>query len=261
MSSIKCLDRALDILELMYQNGGKMTLTEIATELSLYKSTVHRTLLTLEQKDFIQRDEFTGMYTLGARVFMMGMVAARSIPISKIARPHLLYLSQKYDELTDLSVLDRGIPGNSSNAIQNDFVVVFQQYQESTYSKTLITPSQCESSDVFIPAVYLCFMAYNQTIDIEQHIIKINKRSVRKKWQYDEMIKELSKIREIGYSYLEGDMKQGQLCIAAPIFDKSNALIAVLSVRGSKTKFQNTALESLINDIVTTANTITKLCS
>jgi len=115
MSSIKCLERALDILDLMYQNGGKMTLTQISNELSLYKSTVHRTLLTLEGKEFIQRDEFTGMYTLGSRVFMMGLVAARSIPISKIARPQLSYLSEKYDEYADLSVLDNGIKGKEGS--------------------------------------------------------------------------------------------------------------------------------------------------
>lgn len=264
MSSIKCLERALDILELMYQNGGKMTLTEISNELSLYKSTVHRTLLTLEGKDFIQRDEFTGMYTLGSRVFMMGLVAARSIPISKIARPQLSYLSEKYDEYADLSVLDNGIKGNESNATNNDFVVVFQQYLNDTYSKTLVTPSQCESSDVFLPSVYYCFMAFRKDIDpneLNQHLTKINKRSLRKKWTYEEFCSEIDKTKEQGYSYQDGDVHNGYICIAAPIFDKTNTLIAVLSIRGPKTKYVKYTIENVISDIMNTAKIISEQCS
>lgn len=263
-SSIKCLERALDILELMYQHGGKMTLTEISKELSLYKSTVHRTLLTLEQKDFIQRDEYTGVYTLGSRVFMMGLVAARSIPISKIARPHLTYLSEKYDEFADLSVLDNGIQGTPTSSLRNDFVVVFQQYQDSTFTKNLITPSQCESSEVFLPAVYLCFMAFRQSMEdeeLKQHYTKINIRSVHKKWSFEDLQNEITFIRQQGYSYQEGDTKKGHLCIAAPIFDKNKTLIAVLSIRGSKTKFNKFSIENVINDIVSTSQIITNQCS
>lgn len=263
-SSIKCLERALDILNLMYENGGKMTLTEISNALSLYKSTVHRTLLTLSEKDFIQRDEASGVYTLGSRVFMMGLVAARSIPIGKLARPHLNYLSEKYDEEADLSVLDNGIPGHDVNDVSNDFVVVFQQYLNDTYSKTLVTPSQCESSEVFLPAVYFCFLAFRKSIDegeLKQHHVKINKRSLKKKWQYDEFCQTIQEVSTQGYSYQEGDVKSGYLCIAAPIFDKSNTLIAVLSIRGLKSKFSKFDIEHVIQDIVTTAKLISEQCS
>jgi len=263
MSSIKCLERALDILNLMYQNGGKMTLTEISNELSLYKSTVHRTLLTLTEKDFIQRDELSGAYTLGSRVFMMGLVAARSIPVSKIARPHLSYLSEKYDEYADLSILDNGIHGNESAAANNEFVVVFQQYQNTTYTKNLITPSQCESSDVFLPAVYLCFIAFNKNmneIELDKHYMKINNRCPNKKWLFDEFKQAIEEIRVQGYSYLEGDIKKGYMCIAAPVFDKTNTLIAVLSMRGSKTKFSKLTLKNAISDIVNTAKIISDQC-
>lgn len=264
MSSIKCLERALDILNLMYQNGGKMTLTEISKELSLYKSTVHRTLFTLEEKDFIQRDKLSGMYTLGSRVFMMGLVAARSIPISKIARPHLSYLSEKYNEYADLSVLDNGIQGNGSAAVNNDFVVVFQQYLNDTYTKTLITPGQCESSEVFLPAVYLCFIAFGKDIDemeLKQHYLKINNRCLNKKWSFDEFRQAINEIKGQAYSYQEEDVAKGYICIAAPIFDKTNTLISVLSMRGAKTKLSKFTIENVINDIVSTAKIISEHCS
>lgn len=264
MSSIKCLERALDILELMYQNGGKMTLTEISNALSLYKSTVHRTLLTLAEKDFIQKDEFTGVYTLGSRVFMMGMVAARSIPIGKIARPHLAYLSEKYEEYADLSVLDNGINASIQNDYNNEFVVVFQQYLNQTYSKTLVTPNQCESSESFLPAVYLCFLGFlsksKSEEELRKDLLKINNRSLRKKWTYEEFLAEIDRVKELGYSYQDSDVKSGYICIAAPIFDRNKKLTAVLSIRGPKTKFSKQSLDLVVHEIVSTANLITEQC-
>ena len=260
MSSIKCLERALDILELMYKSGGKMTLTEIAKELDLYKSTVHRTLITLLEKDFIQKDEYSGYYTLGSRVFMLGMVAAKSVPIGKIARPHLAFLSEKYEERIDLSVLDNGITSVSSG---KEFVVVFEQYMNETYSKTLVTSNQCESSEEFLPAVYMIFVAYSKDLnkeDITKHLYKINCRSPRKRWGYEELIEECEAIKERGYSYLDSDVKNNYICIAAPVFDENNNLIAVISIRGSKNKFLRGSIEEVIEDVTNTANLISTQC-
>ncbi len=264
MSSIKCLERALDILELMYRNGGKMTLTEISNSLSLYKSTVLRTLVTLAEKDFIVRDEYTGVYSLGSKVFILGLVAAHSIPIAKIARPHLTYLSEKYDEYADLSALDSGIErsGKETEINSGNFIVVFQQYLNNTSSQTLITPSQCESSDVFLPAVYMCFLAFSKfdrnSSTLKEHYTKILNRTTNKKWSYEEFMQELLDIQKEGYSYT--DIKGSQMCIAAPIFDSSDILIGVISLRGTKTKFNKVPLEKVIDDIVQTAHTITEQC-
>ncbi len=266
MSSIKCLDRALEILELIYKNGGKMTLTEISTALSLYKSTVLRTLVTLAEKDFIKRDEYTGSYTLGSKVFMLGLVAAHSVPIAKIARPQLTYLSDKYDECADLSVLDYGIERSGKEAEINDgyFIVVFQQYLNDTYSQTLITPKQCENSDIFLPSVYMCFLAYSKfdsnPVMLKEHYTKILNRSTNKKWSYEDFSQELMEIPRKGYSYQEADLKSGQMCIAAPIFDNTDNLMAVISLRGSKAKFNKVSFENVIDDIVQAARTITEQC-
>lgn len=264
MSSIKCLERALDILELMYQNGGKMTLTEISNSLSLYKSTVLRTLVTLAEKDFIMRDEYTGVYSLGSKVFILGLVAAHSLPIAKIARPHLTYLSEKYDVYADLSALDNGIERSGKEAEINsgNFIVVFQQYLNNTYSQTLITPSQCESSDVFLPAVYMCFLAYSKfdgnPAMLKEHYAKILNRCTNNKWSYEEFLNELNEVQKKGYSCT--DLKSSHMCIAAPIFDSNDILIAVISIRGTKTKFNKVSFENVVDDIVWTARMITEQC-
>ena len=260
MSSIKCLERALDILELMYNHGGKMTLTEISNDLSLYKSTVLRTLATLAEKDFVHRDEYTGVYSLGSKVFMLGMVAASSLPLSKIAKPQLTYLSEKYDEYANLSILDKGINTNDSNTSSDDqFVIIFQQYLNDSFTNTLITPSQCENSDVFLPPVYMCFIAYSTgDLNLQVHLDKINKRSVSHKWNLEDFTKELDIIREKGYVLQEVDHRTGQVCIVAPIFDKDNEFLGTLSILVSKSKLNKYTPNLIIEDITQSAEIISK---
>lgn len=260
MSSIKCLERALDILELMYNHGGKMTLTEISNDLSLYKSTVLRTLVTLAEKDFVHRDEYTGVYSLGSKVFMLGMVAASSLPLSKIAKPQLTYLSEKYDEYANLSILDKGIDTNDSNTSSDDqFVIIFQQYLNDSFTNTLITPSQCENSDVFLPPVYMCFIAYSAgNLNLQVHLDKINKRSISHKWDMEDFTKELDAIRENGYVLQEVDHRTGQVCIAAPIFNKVNDFLGTLSILVSKSKLNKYTADLIIEDITQSAEIISK---
>ena len=260
MSSIKCLERALDILELMYNHGGKMTLTEISNDLSLYKSTVLRTLATLAEKDFVHRDEYTGVYSLGSKVFMLGMVAASSLPLSKIAKPQLTYLSEKYDEYANLSILDKGIKTDDSITSSNDqFVIIFQQYLNDSFTNTLITPSQCENSDVFLPPVYMCFITYSTgDLNLQVHLDKINKRSISHKWDLDDFTKELDIIRENGYVLQEVDHRTGQVCIAAPIFNKENEFLGTLSILVSKSKLNKYTAALIIEDITQSAEIISK---
>lgn len=239
-----------------------MTLTEISNHLCLYKSTVLRTLATLSEKDFVHRDEYTGVYSLGSKVFMLGMVAASSLPLTQIAKPQLTYLSDKYDEYANLSILDRVINSstsdNSSNISQN-FVFVFQQYSNDSYTNTLITPSQCENSDVFLPPVYMCFLAnISGVIDLQDHLDKINRRSINHKWNLEDFTKELETIREKGYVLQEVDHRTGQVCIAAPIFNKENEFLATLSLLVSKSKLNKYTSDHMIEDITQSAEIISK---
>ncbi|WP_426349025.1 IclR family transcriptional regulator [Alloiococcus sp. CFN-8] len=259
------MERALDILDIMYQNGGKMTLTEISKSMNLHKSTVYRTLLTLTEKDFLEKDEQTGLYTLSSRVFMMGLVAASNFPIATIARPHLEYLSEKYDEKINLSLLNYNRNDNTQEKAKGDFVLVLQQYLNNTYSKTLITPKQCDASEVFQPAVYMCFMAYLEngadSQEFRENYIKLNKRYKNKSLEIDDVISKVQHVRVKGYAYEENDLRPGSLCIAAPVFNKDNLLVGVLSINGQKAKLNKFSIDKIIEEIKYTASTLTDIWS
>lgn len=65
---INSVDRALDILLLLQQEGREMGVTQISSALGIYKSTVHRTLATLEKRGFVEQNADNGKYWLGMRL-------------------------------------------------------------------------------------------------------------------------------------------------------------------------------------------------
>lgn len=62
---IESIDRALAILQLFLQEEAPLSLTQISKKMGMHKSTVSRTLDTLEGRDFVRRDGETGLYWLG----------------------------------------------------------------------------------------------------------------------------------------------------------------------------------------------------
>ena len=58
-NNIASVERALDILLLLYGEGKEMGVSQIAGTLGIYKSTVFRTLYTLQEKNFVQKNELT----------------------------------------------------------------------------------------------------------------------------------------------------------------------------------------------------------
>jgi DNA-binding IclR family transcriptional regulator len=54
--STRTVERALDILLCFTHDKPVLTLTQIAEQVELHKSTVHRLLVTLESKQFVRRE-------------------------------------------------------------------------------------------------------------------------------------------------------------------------------------------------------------
>ena len=104
-NNIASVERALDILLLLYGEGKEMGVSQIAGTLGIYKSTVFRTLYTLQEKNFVQKNELTDKYWLGPSLYTIGMMVANSYSLSDIVAPEAEVLCQKVKEVINVSVL------------------------------------------------------------------------------------------------------------------------------------------------------------
>lgn len=99
------VDRALRIL-LLLREEHSVTLTAVSRALDVAPSTAHRLLSTLVRRDFVRRDSATRAYLPGRALLEIGLAAAGSLDIRRMARPELEALARELEETVHLVVRD-----------------------------------------------------------------------------------------------------------------------------------------------------------
>jgi DNA-binding IclR family transcriptional regulator len=71
-ATVQSIERAAAVLRLLASGSGRLGVGEIARSLSLAKGTTHGILRTLYHVGFVEQDEFSGKYRLGAALLHLG---------------------------------------------------------------------------------------------------------------------------------------------------------------------------------------------
>ncbi|MEM9176190.1 MAG: IclR family transcriptional regulator [Myxococcota bacterium] len=88
MAGAATVDKALDVLFHLHEAGGAVGLSEIGRALDLPKSSCHRLLASLAEREVVSRDEH-GRYRPGLALLSLGIGAQRGEPVIAAARPIL----------------------------------------------------------------------------------------------------------------------------------------------------------------------------
>ncbi len=105
MAEVNSVRKALAILDLL-SDGKERTLSEIARQLSLAKSTAHGLLETLAAERLLEKDSGSNTFSLGIRLIELGYCAQTGLDLVRIAAPFLKGLNIRFDETVHLVVLD-----------------------------------------------------------------------------------------------------------------------------------------------------------
>ncbi|WP_052122064.1 IclR family transcriptional regulator [Gallibacterium anatis] len=101
MVETKSILKGLDVLEAI--SLGYRTLTDIQKYLDLPKTTTHRTLKSLESKNYIRDVKGIG-YVLGTSIVRLGVIAQEQMPLKAIAHPYLEELARTTKDTVHLGV-------------------------------------------------------------------------------------------------------------------------------------------------------------
>src|SRR5258708_32525857 len=85
-SVVRAVDRAVAILDLLAQEGGRAG-AEVARELGVHRSTALRLLGTLERHALVERDPRTAKYRLGRRLPQLARGVTGELDLRSVARP------------------------------------------------------------------------------------------------------------------------------------------------------------------------------
>ena len=82
---LRSLNLSLDVLDLLAKEPERLSLSAVASRLGLSKAAVHSILANLEARGYVKRSEDNNRYSLGHRVWELGIAAGERIELRKIA--------------------------------------------------------------------------------------------------------------------------------------------------------------------------------
>lgn len=103
--SVQAVAKAIDLLEMLAQEGARPTVQMLADMLDLSRNKTFRLLATLEDKGLIERSEDKGTYHLGLQAYEMAQHILKSANLIRLAHPIMEELARKLDEAVYFTVM------------------------------------------------------------------------------------------------------------------------------------------------------------
>jgi IclR family transcriptional regulator, KDG regulon repressor len=241
--SVRAVERALDILLCFSQDGPALSLTHIAEQAGIHKSTVHRLLATLESRRFVCRDRATGMYRLGFRFIEMASLVLQDVDLRRWARPYLQQLGAECGETIDLAVLD------GAHVIYLDVVESPQRVKIAAAVGQRL-PASCTASGK-------AFMAYLPDDEVRNILDKgLTKHTEHTLLSVGDLHEDLRRTRERGFAISEQEFEDDIHAIAAPILDANRYPVAAIAIVGPSFRLPHERMLTLGQSIRSTTDAI-----
>ncbi|MBB6448639.1 DNA-binding IclR family transcriptional regulator [Geomicrobium halophilum] len=218
MPIIQSVDRAMKILDLFDEHETELKITDISERLSLHKSTTHSLLKTLEKHDYIEQNPENGKYRLALKLFERGNIVIYSRDIRTVAREYLLQLSKESGHTVHLVIQD-GKEGIYIDKVESASATVF-------YSRIgRRVPLHCSG-------VGKVLVSFQSDTEIESLLSSYEfvRRTENTITDRGTFMKEIQQIRDQGFAEDKQENEPGIHCVAIPVFDYTEKVIAAISI-------------------------------
>lgn len=238
------LRRGLEILSLFSELRPELGVSEVARELGVHKSRVHRAIKTLEDMCYLRRDPRTRRYCLGYKAFEIGALAGRHSNTMSWARAQLRELASRFNASVSLRLVD-----------DTDLLIV--DTVETDDDPELHVPIGAR-----IPLNYgaggqvrAAFLSDDQIRELVA-LHGLPRYTLKSITTEAEFLGAVRATRGRGYAISEGETVPGSFSVAAPIVDASGALTAVLVGSRRKLGFTRPQITAFALAAVAMANLI-----
>jgi IclR family pca regulon transcriptional regulator len=215
--SIQSLARGLHILELVAGSPQPVTLTEIANQAHLTKTTSQRFLNTLCSLRYLRRGD-NKSYVLNTRVLSLAYRLLNTSSLISMAKPYLDELSSELGKTVNLAVLE----DVDTLFLYRRELRRFMKYDLGPGSKL---PCYAGSLGKVLLAG-LTHEEFNKRIDkIKFDPITPNTIASKKKLRL-----EIAETRRRGYGICDQELSLDMYSVAVPVIDKQGEVIAAINV-------------------------------
>ena len=214
---VQVLDRTIAVLQCVADSDSDVAAADIARQLRLHKSTVHRLLAVLEQYRLIKKGP-QGAYRLGTRLIELGESAVARLNLGERAEPFLRTLAHQTGEGAHVTILS-GTEMLSVAHVEGRWAL------HSLTRKGQHTLVPCTAAGKAV----LAFMPKDACDDLLARL-RLERHTPRTIVKMSAMRMELMRVRDAGFAVDDEEFEQGLRCVGAPVFDHLGHVIASLSM-------------------------------
>jgi IclR family transcriptional regulator, KDG regulon repressor len=229
-SQVKTIDRLVGVLDCFTAERATWSLAELAVQLDLPKSTLHRFLVGLEMHGILRRDARDKKWRLGYHLFIWGSLAAESTGLRHIARPVLHELAGVTGETALLTVY------HNQEVICTDKVETNHHVRlslEVGARRMCHAGASSKALMAFLPEVEIDAIIHNKGLP------KLCANTIT---QPEALKAELALIRERGYAVSLEETDPGAWGVAAPIRGWSDEMVGAVGVAGPTLRYDDDKL-------------------
>ena len=214
---VQVLDRTIGVLQAVADSDTDVPAADIARQLRLHKSTVHRLLVVLESYRLIKKGP-EGAYGLGTRLIELGECAIARLKLSEYAEPHLRNLADETGEGAHVTIL------NGTELLS----IAHAEGRWALHSLTR-TGQRTQIHSTAAGKAVLAFLSDEVCGELIARLT-LKRNTPRTIVKPSAMKLELMRVRELGYAVDDEEFEEGLRCVSAPIFDHRGHVVASLSM-------------------------------
>lgn len=233
----KSILKTLSILE-QYSKADELGIKELSESTGIPASTVQRIVNTLVMKQYLVQNPHTLKYQLGIAFFNISSRYSNSRDWVEVAKAHMEEQVEKTQETVNLAIL------------QGKSVI----YLTKVDSPHILRPNFTVGTayPALNTALGRCLLAY-QPWDKVERMIRLQPNFNKDINEFHEMLEE---VERNGYATEDEEFQPGLFCIAAPVWDANDRVVAAISTSIPKIRLDESNKENIIGMMQSTASQI-----
>lgn len=227
--------KAFTLLEYFSNNKAQWGVRELARHIGAHESTTYRLMSTLESLGVLYKNPDNDKYALGLKLFELGNRVNVFDSMIQMSHPTLIKVAEEIEETVHLGLLKKGrvlmidkVESEKGLKLHSDIGQISPAHCTGL-GKVLLAHSKTglHATSLKTKAVLESFTQYTITDPAKLEL-------------------ELDKIRAEGYAIDRQEYELGLICVAVPVFNKQQEVVAALSAAGPSVRFKPEELHNYV---------------
>lgn len=234
--------KGLVLLEAMANSEKSCGVTELASQLALTKSNVHRLLQGLVHQGFARKVPETGRYELTVKLWELGAKVFQRLDLRREALPYMKLLADETQETVHLSILD------------GTDVLYVEKIDSPQPVRAYTTvggraPAQCVATG----KAMLAWAPEEVIAQVAEQLQRYTPRSIV---TAQELHRQLQRTRLLGYAVNTGEWREQVIGVAAPVRDATGAVVGALGISGPAERITDQVISDSVPRLIELAGSI-----